>query len=66
MPKSFCSLLVFTFKQHEITQTLIAYNRQTVRGAIPLTQRIAFPLIDTAIFFGKHPQDIGREIERVG
>ena len=50
--KSFSSLLVFTSKQHEIAQTLIVNNRQTVRGAMgydTLNQRVAFPLIDTAI-----------------
>ena len=31
---AFSSLLVFTSKQHEITQICIAYNRQTARGAM--------------------------------
>lgn len=44
MLKSFSTLLLFTSKRCEITQTLRW-------GATPETKRIAFPLIDTAIFW---------------
>ena len=52
--KAFSSLLVFTSKLHEITQTFIAYNRQTARGAMgcdTLNTKNAFSFNRYCFFF---------------
>ena len=54
MFKSFSSLLVFTSKQHEITQICIAYNRQTAGGAMgcdTLNTKNTFSFNRYCIFF---------------
>ena len=54
MFKSFSSLLVFTSKQHEITQICIANNRQTARGAMgcdTLNTKNTFSFNRYCIFF---------------